>query len=139
VLSYIKAGFGWDTSSLPALSCQWQDRQCTHNVTMGRGRARIVAVEEQVWQIVSVCVALVIQHAMRMAIVSSLAWPAHKYFSTLPHKGTIFEKKNWKPNCHSEKNWETNDKKCVVVFRYSTRYSCPILMNPELPRQILEK
>jgi hypothetical protein len=44
-----------------------QDRQCTYNVTLRHVRETIVAVEKQ-WllHILSVSVALVIQHAKRM-------------------------------------------------------------------------
>ena len=35
---------------------------------------------------------------------------------------------------HSEKNWERYDQKCVLVFMYSTRYSCQNLMKLEPSR-----
>jgi hypothetical protein len=38
-----------------------------------------------------------------------------------------------------KKNWKKHDKKFKLVFRYSTRYSCPILSYLELSWQILEK
>ena len=44
-----------------------QGKQCTYKVTLRRALATIVAVEEQlVLLILSVCVALLIQYAMRM-------------------------------------------------------------------------
>jgi carbohydrate-binding DOMON domain-containing protein len=39
----------------------------------------------------------------------------------------------------SKKNWRRYDKKYVLVFMYSTRYSCPILMKLEFSQQIFEK
>ena len=30
---------------------------------------------------------------------------------------------------HSKKNWARYDQKCILVFMWSTRYSCPTLMN----------
>jgi hypothetical protein len=39
-------------------------------------------------------VALVIQHAMRMRHIVTVEKPGLQYFSTLSHKGRIFEKKN---------------------------------------------
>jgi hypothetical protein len=40
---------------------------------------------------------------------------------------------------HSKNNWARYDKKCILVFMYSTRYSWPILMKLEFSRQNLEK
>jgi len=39
---------------------------------------------------------------------------------------------------HSKKNWERNDKKCMLVFMYRC-YSCQILIQLEFSRQIFEK
>jgi len=39
----------------------------------------------------------------------------------------------------SRKNWARYDKKCVVVFMWSTHYSSPILMKLEFSRQLFEK
>jgi len=41
--------------------------------------------------------------------------------------------------CHSNKNWERYDQKCILVFMQSTRYSFPILIKLEFSRQIFEK
>ena len=87
------------------------------------------------------------------AILSPVACPALQYFSTLSHKRHEFgKKKYWIQNIsfdflhnfclniyHSKKNWMRYDKKCILVFTWSTRYSCPILMKLELSGQIFEK
>jgi hypothetical protein len=41
--------------------------------------------------------------------------------------------------CHCKKNWARYDQKCILVFIWSTRYSCPILMKHEFSPQIFEK
>ena len=51
-------------------------------------RASIITCSERVF------VALRLQNAMGIAILSPVASPALQYFSTLLHKGTIFEKKS---------------------------------------------
>ena len=40
---------------------------------------------------------------------------------------------------HSQKNWARYDKNCNLAFKYSTRYSCPILMKLEFSRPSFEK
>ena len=40
---------------------------------------------------------------------------------------------------HSKKNWERYDQERLLIFMYSTRYTCPILMKLEFSRQIFEK
>jgi len=40
---------------------------------------------------------------------------------------------------HSKENWERYDQKCILVFMYSTRYSCQTLMKIEYSRQIFEQ
>ena len=40
---------------------------------------------------------------------------------------------------HSEKKWAKYDQKFVLVFMYSSGYSCPILIKFEVSRQISEK
>ena len=66
-----------------------QDVPCMYDVTWRGIRGIIVAVEKQcVLHILSVFVALVIQHAKRMhrIILSSVACLAVLYSSTVPHK-----------------------------------------------------
>ena len=40
---------------------------------------------------------------------------------------------------YSKKNWARYDQKCIIVFIFSTRYNCQILMNLEFSWQIFEK
>ena len=40
---------------------------------------------------------------------------------------------------HSEEKWARYDKKCTLVFMWSTRYSCPILIKLEFSWHIFEK
>ena len=79
-------------------------------------------------------------------------WLARLYI-IFPHylnKGTIFVKKNlrskefvlvfsttsvWKIS-YSRKSWMWHDQKCIFVFIWSTRYSCPILIVLEFSQQI---
>ena len=72
-----------------------------------------------------------------------------------PHyliNGTIFEKRFWTMKrvlifstpfvwniSHSEKNWERYDQIYLLVFMWSTRYSCQILMKLEFSRQRSKK
>jgi hypothetical protein len=80
-------------------------------------------------------------------ILSSVACPALRYFSTLSHKpydfrggGGGIEHKMcvlffriayvWNI-CRSKKDWARYVKKRVFIFTYSTRYSCHILMELE--------
>jgi hypothetical protein len=41
--------------------------------------------------------------------------------------------------CHSKKNWARYDQKCILVFKWSTSYACPILMKLKFSRQIFQK
>jgi len=81
-------------------------------------------------------------------------WAARPYsiFSTLSHKQHGFIKKIEHKMCvlilctiviwnvsHSKKNWAKSDHKCILVFTWSTRYSCQILMKLEIPSQMFEK
>ena len=78
-----------------------------------------------------VSVALVIQHAMCMHHISSVACPALQYFSTFSHKGHDFRKKKavTELKCvsifsspmvrnisHSKKKRARYDQKCILVF-----------------------
>jgi hypothetical protein len=40
---------------------------------------------------------------------------------------------------HSKKNWATYDQKCMLVFMWSSRYSCQISIKLDFSRQIFEK
>jgi hypothetical protein len=89
---------------------------------------------------VCVFVALVIQHAMCMCLPHSTV-----LFQYYLINGRIFGKKvidrkvcalisstNFVWNMFpSKKNWARYDQKCILVFTYSTRYSCQILMKLE--------
>ena len=77
-----------------------QDRQCAYNVTLRRVRSTIVVVEKQ-WVLhnLSVSIALVIQHAMRMRHIFSVVCPALQYFPTYFIKGTIFVQKLLSTKC----------------------------------------
>ena len=92
--------------------------------------------------------------ASACAISSSVPRPALPYFSTISHKGTIFDFKKWlsKMNrvlvfstslvwhiSHSKKNLARFDRKCILVFIQSARYSCHIFMKLEFSPQIFEK
>jgi hypothetical protein len=88
------------------------------------------------------------------AILSSVAWPTMQYFSTLFQKRKYFRKKmsHWTLNVrvyflytvvwnifHYKKKWARYDKKCILVYMWSARYSCPILKKLVISRQIFEK
>jgi hypothetical protein len=40
---------------------------------------------------------------------------------------------------HSKKNWARYDQTFMLVFMWSNRYSCPILMKLKFSRQVFEK
>ena len=132
-----------------------QDRQCTYNVTIRRVRATIVAAEKQkVLHILSVCLYLWVPSVKcACVILSSVAWSALQYFSTLSLKRDDFRKKViehkmcvlifsttfvWNIS-HSKKKLARYDHKCISVFMNSNRYSSQILMKLEFSRQICEK
>jgi hypothetical protein len=72
-----------------------QDRQSTYNVTLRRPVATIVAVEKQyVLHIVSVCIALFIQRAMRRRHIVICALPRCTVFFPYLTNCTVFAKKN---------------------------------------------
>jgi len=133
-----------------------QDGQCKYNVTSRRIRATNVVMERQwVLHSLSVCIC-----SLRCPTTTAHApychlWPAPLY-NIFPHdliNGTIFEKKVIEHNMcvlifstilmwnisHSQKNKWDMIKKCILVFMYSTFYSCPILMKLEFSQQNFEK
>jgi len=90
------------------------------------------------------------------AVLSCVACPALHYFYTLSLND--FRKKREKKRLvtehricvlisstafvwsisHSEKNWSRYDQKCILVFMWSTRYSCPIVMKLEFSGRFFE-
>ena len=77
-------------------------------------------------------------------------WPVRLY-NIFPHyltNGTFSKKKNVcfdfpynfvRNISHSKKKWVRYDQKCILVFIYSTRYSCQIIVKFEFSRQFFEK
>ena len=101
-------------------------------------------------------VALVIQHSMRIRhiVLSSVAYLALPYLSTLSHQRHDFRKKkgikqemcvtiystNFVWNiCQPKKNSSRYYHKCTQVFIQGIFLSCQILMKLEFSRQIFEK
>jgi len=70
--------------------CHRQAVYCTSDVTLRRGRAAVVGTEEQcVLHILSLCLALRVQHAMRMRRIIICGLSGCTVLSTLSQKGTI--------------------------------------------------
>jgi len=65
------------------------------------------------------CLKKVIEHKMRVLIFSTFVWSISQ------------PKKHWERYSY--------DQKCMLVFMYSARYSCRILMKLGFSREILEK
>jgi hypothetical protein len=96
----------------------------------------------------------VIQHAMRMRHIAICGMPRSTLFL---HIISQFSKKEKIPegkNClfyfilfadlvqnvsHFKMRRSRYDNKCILIFTYSTLYSCPILKKLSLSRQIFEK
>jgi len=88
-----------------------------------------------------VFVALVIQYAMRMRQLSSVACLALQYFSRLSHKRHDLKKEiYWTQNVcfdfvynfvwnisHCKNKWARHDQKCILVFTLSPSYSSLII------------
>jgi len=80
-------------------------------------------------------------------ILSSVACPALQTFFTLSQKKgyqtqicVLISSTNSVLNIsHSRKNWERGDQKGLVVFMWSTWFSCPVLMKFEFSWQFLKK
>jgi hypothetical protein len=94
-----------------------------------------------------VFVALGAQHAMRMppTILSSLAFPALKYFSTLSYKWHDFRRKKLLNIKRVLRFSLKLLSKTFLILRYDQNvywflcYICQILMNLEFPQQLFEK
>jgi hypothetical protein len=109
---------------------------------------KVIIIAYSVCVCVCVFVALVIQHAWSCAILSSEICLTLQYFPTFLINGTIFEKKKKKwLEIQCVLNFSTNYvsaffvlrrterdtiKKCTLVFIWSTRYFCQILIKLEL-------
>jgi hypothetical protein len=116
-----------------------------------------VAVEKQyVLHILSVCVTLAIQHAMRMFVVYEYwhlwsVWLYHIFF-TLSHKGHDFRENIEYKMCvliffttfawnisYSQENSARYYYKCTQIFMWSSRYSWQIWIKLEFPWIFSEK
>jgi hypothetical protein len=96
-----------------------------------------------------VFVDLGIKHAMRMRLItlSSVVCPPLQYFSTLFSKKLLktkrvflFSLQNLSETFFVLRRTERNMiKKCILVFKYSIRYSCQILVKLEFFHHIFEK
>ena len=101
-----------------------------------------------------VFVALVIRHAMRCIVLSSVACPTPQYFATLFQKRLGFRKKfvEYKESfdfifptifiwnvSDPNNNWAKYYNKCSYVFMYFTARSSQILNKLEISRQIFWK
>ena len=122
-------------------------RQCTCNVTLLQWKSNKYYIR--------VCVCSLSHPARNAHALYSYCHRWHaRFYIIFPHyliKDTIFEKKKvfeykmcvlifytvWKIY-NSKNNSAKYDKKCILVFVYSTRYSCQILMKLEFSRQIFE-
>ena len=86
------------------------------------------------------------------AILPSVVCPTIQTFSTLSHTRHEFRKKYighkmrvlifstaLVRNISHSKNWARSDKKCILVFMWSTLYYCQSLVRLAISRQIFEK
>jgi hypothetical protein len=117
-----------------------------YNVTLGRFRATFVAVKKDKYYIFWVCVCRFSYRTCRTH--SRLYWNfshflingmgfekfiEHKMFVLIVYITSVWN------IYRSKKKWARRDEICMLVFRWSTRYSCQILMKPEFCWQIFEK
>ena len=118
-----------------------RDRQCTYNVTLRRVRATIVVVEKQwILHILSVYVALDIEHAVHMCHIVICGLPRSKiFFRIILQKARFSEKvteqKMWVSSASTRYAWKKRvryDKKCILSFFFQ------FLTKIELCRQIFE-
>jgi hypothetical protein len=80
------------------------------------------------------------------ATLLSLAYPAVQYFSTLSHKRHDFLEETYR-TWHvfhiiyslCLKRFTLNDQRCTLVFMWSARYSCQILVETWFFQEIFEK
>ena len=121
-----------------------EERSCNHCCS---GKAVSITYSE------CVSAALVTQHAMPMRHIvicdpplSAIFFPPHFLINC-----TIFESKNVTEHkmcvilffsytniSHSKKNWARYDQKRILVFMWSSSYSCQILVKLGYSRQIFE-
>ena len=117
-----------------------------------RVRATIVAVEDDNYYIIWVCVCSLRYPACNARPSYCHLWSVQlcNIFSILSHRKQDFRKRKYikHKTCvlifsgsvwnisHAKKKWTRYDQECVLVFMYSARYYCPILMKLEFYRNI---
>jgi hypothetical protein len=70
----------------------------------------------------------------------TLFYKRHKFWGVRCYWTWIFFLRTFVQNIsHFKKNWARYNKKCILDFMESTRYSCPILIKLEFSQQIFEK